>query len=310
MYNDTIKVANKIILDSDLLDVFHKMIEEDKKLYEIYNKEKEENEKFEYNYQKWTTKDLTRHFKCIFNFHDDTQVSIDNYDDLLSLFNNRLAEIKNMWIEYGFSYTIQNEGETKFIKQYIDLDIYENKMSISVDLSSEDNRLNDVYELIKSKILNAPNKYNKMIKNRKMIINKICFAKGLIPSIAICTLLAFVQSIREVYVMTYVLYPVAVIVFGFLIGNVLFSKSLYKLYSNIVPKQKYAGYNEKTLKNIYKDDTEEFLNTSEIIIGKNIHNVENRLEIIKTIKKYKKYIPRELLITAVIDLLIILISKM
>ena len=45
MYNDTIKVANKIISDTDLADIFQRMDEEIKENQQICRQETMENEK-------------------------------------------------------------------------------------------------------------------------------------------------------------------------------------------------------------------------------------------------------------------------
>lgn len=54
MYNDTIKVANKIISDNDLMDIFNKMDEDIRKYNAICKKEEQENIMYEREYQSWT----------------------------------------------------------------------------------------------------------------------------------------------------------------------------------------------------------------------------------------------------------------
>lgn len=309
MYNDTIKVANKIISDTDLLDIFQRMDEEIRKNQQICRQETMQNEKYERDYQHWTTKDFQGTFKCTFDFYDDTNITVDNYNTFITVFNNRLHEVKDMWVRYGYSYWIQNGREQKMISQYINMTIYEYKMDIEVNLSSDDKKMDDVYQLIKEKILQAPERYDRVIKKKSSITNKIGFALGMIPSLIVCTLLVFVPIIRQIYGMTYVLFPIAVVILAFMIGNTVFGGKLDFLYSTIVPEKKYAGYDSTNHKSIYKDDIDKFVQTSEIIIGKNINNINHRKEIVELEKKYSSYIPTELIALLVLSIIMILVGK-
>ena len=309
MYNDTIKVANKIISESALTDIFQRMNDEIKENEQICRQETMQNEKYERDYQHWTTKDFQGTFKCTFNFYDDTNVTVDNYNAFITVFNNRLHEVKDMWVRYGYSYWIQNGRDQKMISQHINMNIYEYKMDIEVNLSSDDKKMDDVYQLIKEKILNAPERYDRVIKKKNSITNKIGFALGMIPSLIICTLLVFVPSIRQIYGMTYILYPIAVVILAFMIGNTIFGGRLDRLYSTIVPEKKYDHYDTNAGKSVYKDDIDKFVGTSEIIIGKNINNISHRKEIVSLEKKYSSYIPTELIALLVLSIIMILVGK-
>lgn len=309
MYNDTIKVANKIISDTDLADIFQRMDEELKENQQICRQETMQNEKYEREYQHWTTKNFDGSFTCTFNFYDDTKVTVDNYPVFITIFNNRLHEVKDMWVRYNCHYWIQNGNDQKMVSQHINMSIYEYKMDIEVNLSSDDKKMDDIYQLIKEKIFHAPERYDRVIKKKSSITNKIGFALGMIPSLVICTLLVFVPAIRQIYGMTYVLFPIATIILAFMIGNTVFGGKLDRLYSTIVPEKKYAGYDSTNYKSIYKDDIEKFVETSEIIIGKNIDNIKNRKEIVELEKKYSSYIPKELIALLVLSIVMILVGK-
>lgn len=309
MYNDTIKVANKIISDKDLADIFQKMEEEIKENQRISRQEKIENEKYEWEYQQWTTKDFEGEIKCTFNFYDDTSITVDNYNSFITLFNTRLHEVKDMWVRYSYGYFIQNGRDQKYINQHINMSIYEYKMDIDVNLSSDDKKMDDVYQLIKEKILRSPERYDRIIKKKNLITNKIGFALGAIPSLIIGLLLALVPEVRKIYGMTYILFPVAVSFLALMIGNTIFGNKLDRLYSSIVPEKKYAGYDTTNNRSIYKDDIDKFLETSEIIIGKNVDNIKNRKEIIELEKKYSRYLPVELVVLLVLSIVVVFIGK-
>lgn len=309
MYNDTIKVANKIITNTDLEDIFKRMDEKIKENQEICNEEKIQNEKYEREYQHWTTRDFEGDFKCTFNFYDSTNITIDNYPEFTNIFNNRLHEVKDMWVRYGYRYWIQDGKDQELISHHINMSIYEERMEIDVSLNSKDNKMDDIYQLIKEKVLRAPKKYDRIIKKKSIITNKINIAQGMIPSLVICSLLALVPEIRQAFATSYVLFPIVVVMLAFLLGNVLFRGKLDRLYSSIAPEKKYAGYNKSNYKSIYKDDIDKFIETSEIIIGKNINNIKNRKLIRKLEKKYSGYIPIELIVLLVISIIMIFIGK-
>ena len=75
-------------------------------------------------------------------------------------------------------------------------------MNIDVKLSSADNKIEDIFRLIKEKIARAPKKYDRVIKNKSFIVTKASLAMGLIPALVVCTLLAFVPEIRDIYAKT------------------------------------------------------------------------------------------------------------
>ena len=95
----------------------------------------------------------------------------------------------------------------------------ENKAEFDVKISSSDKKIDDVYELIKNKILNAPEKYDNVIKKRGRYYNVVGLAIGFIPAIIITTLLLFVEPVRTIFAASYVLYPICCIIIGFVIGG-------------------------------------------------------------------------------------------
>ncbi len=310
MHNDTIKVANKIIMDNVLLDIFQRMNEELEKCKKAYENEKLQNEKYEWAYQKWSVKDFSGSFNCRFNFYDDTEIEIDNYNTFIGIFNNRIHEIKNMWVRYYFSYGIGNGTNIKYIRKHINMDIYENRMSIDVDINSDDDKMQGVYNFIKERIMRAPEKYDRVIKNKTSIMNKVAISIGLIPSTIICLLTLISPEIRMFFGNTYVVFPIVVLILGYFIGFVFSSGKLYDLYTPILPEKKYVGYDTVNYKSIYKDDIDKYVETSEIIIGKNVNNIRNRRKILEIERKYSKFIPIELVMLMGISIIVIIIGKL
>ncbi len=295
MYNDTIKVANKIITDKDLFEIFALMNEKLTHLKKIAQMEEMQNRMLEYNYQKWTFNDNGSGLSFDVNFTDDTNVRFDNYNNFLSIFNNRLHEIKSIWVRFHLSYSVSSPYQKReWYNQHINMNIYETKADIDVSLSSEDKKIDDVYELIKNKVLNAPPKYDTVIKKKSSINTVVGLAIGFIPALIITTLLLFIPTIRHIFAAGYVLYPICCLVLAFFIGGMVGSAKLDYLYKSISPEQKYAGYDSTNYKSIYKDDIDSYVQSSEILIGKNVNNLKCREDIMNYYTKYKTYIPYEI----------------
>lgn len=295
MYNDTIKVANKIISYNDLFEIFSKMQEKLVQFKKINDAEEMKNRMLDYKYQNWTFKDNGSKLTFDVNFTDDTSIKFDNYNNFISIFNSRLDEIKYIYVYYSISYTTEREGQrSEYYNQHISMTIREDKMDIDVSLSSNDDKINDIYELIKSKVLNAPPKYDKVIQKKSSINTIVGLAIGFIPALIITTLLLFVPTIRQIYAMGYVVYPIASVILAFAIGGTIGSSKLDRWYKSINPEQKYAGYDSTNYKSIYKDDIDSYVKSSEILIGKNANNLDCRKNILDYYEKYKKYIPYEI----------------
>lgn len=308
MHNDTIKVANKIISNNDLNIIFLEMHHKMEVMKNLYQEEVSKNNKLERKDQIWTLNNFEGKFKASINFYDDTRIQTENFEEFINIFTCRLHEIKYLDIAYLYNYNTKSAVEDmQFYHPSIYMYIKEDKIDISVNLTGD--KMNEIYQLIKEKILNAPVKYDRVIKKKISIINKISFAKGIIPSMIALFLLVFVPTIRELYVMTYVGYPIAALLIGFVIGGTFFSKKIERLYANIAPDKKYAGYDYNRNIRIYKDDIKNFIETSEIIIGKNSNNIKNRDRIVKMEKKYGKWIPFELLALAILSIVVIIVGK-
>lgn len=310
MYSDTIKVANKIISYDDLFEIFSKM--QEKLIYwqKINSSEEMQNRMLDYKYQNWSFKDSGSKLHFDVNFYDDTSIKFDNYNNFMSVFNSRLDEIKNIYLYFNLNYSVEHEGQNhQWYNQHINMNIYEEKMDIDVSLSSDDKKLDDIYDLIKSKILNAPQKYDDVIKKKSSITTIVGLAIGFIPALILSTLLIFVPTVRHIFAISYVLYPICSLILAFVIGGTIGSAKLDVLYKNIVPEKKYAGYDSTNYKSIYKDDIDKYVGTSEILIGKNVNNLQCRKSIIDYRDKYKKYIPYEVGVMLLISIIVLFLGE-
>lgn len=307
MYDDSLKVANKIITYDDLIEIFSKMQEKITNYQKINKIEEMKNSALDYRYQTWTFKDNGSRLSFQIQFHDNNTINFDNYNNFITTFNNRLDEIKYVSANISLIYTIQGEEGRRndYYTQSISMWIYEERMEISTSLSSADDKLTDIYELIKNKIYNAPPKYDEVIKKKSSITTIVTLGIGFIPALIIATSLIFVPAIRNAYSAGYILYPIASVFLAFVIGGTMGNSKLDKCYKSIVPEKKYAGFDSSSGRSYYKDDIDQYVTTSEILIGKNVNNLDNRREIKALKEKYKKWIPYELGVMLLISIIVL-----
>lgn len=130
----------------------------------------------------------------------------------------------------------------------------------------------------------------------------------MIPGIVITSLLLFIPVVNNIILKGYVVYPIVAVILSYMIGSMISSSKLDKYYESIVPSKKYAGYDSTNYKRIYKDDIDSFVDTSEILIGKKINNLDNRRMIKKVYEKYKGLIPKELIALLIVTVIVIIIG--
>ena len=311
MYNDTIKAENKIISSDDLTQIFQLMGETLKKYLKVSQQEEMQNRMLDTPYQNYTFKDEGSKMKVIVDFYDNTNITFDNYDNFMGIFYSRIDEIKTMDVHYTLSYTVitpEPNRSRNFYSQSIQMHINENKLDITLNLKSEDPKLDEVYNLIKNKVLSAPEKYDDVIRRKNKITNTVAFGVGLIPGMVIAILLLFVPVVNNIFFKGYVVYPIVAVFLAYMIGSMFSSSKLDKYYNPIMPNKKYAGYDSTNYKSIYKDDIDSFVGTSEILIGKKVNNLENRRMIRTEYEKYKALIPKELIALLVATVIVIIIG--
>ena len=309
MYNDTITVSNKIITSEDLVDIFTKMNEQLNHYRKVNDNEEQRNRMLDHKYEKWSFKDSHSNLNFSINFYDSTEIKFDNFNNFISIYNRRLGEIKSIYVHYNLYYsTKEEEQDSIYYQQSISMYIYEDSMEVTVALNSKDKKMDDIYELIKNKVLKAKPKYDRIIKKKKMISYIISLAIGLIPGLIISTLLLLVEPIRNIYINGIITYPLVSLIISFTIGTIITTNILDPYYEKISPRRVYDYYDTNKSKSVYKDDIKDFTSKSEILIGKNTNNLKCRKKIKKMYKKYKKILPYEIGIMLIISLLVIVIK--
>lgn len=303
--SDSMRVSNRIITVETLNEIFDKMNDKLEQVLKISRKDERRNAMLNYQYQNYTYKDSNSELIFTVYYYDDTSIKYDNYASFMATFRNRLEDIKEITTRLHLSYSVKEQhNQAKYYSHSIRCSFYEHKADMDFSLDSGDKQLEDVYMFIKEKIQSSPIKYDDIIKKKSIIKNVISFAKSFIPAIILCTILLFIGDLRQVVAESYVLFPIGVITLTFVLSNTFFTYSTTRLYENIVPKVEYAGYSKKS-GSIYKENIDKYTETSEILIGKNVRNMDNRKMIQEQYNKFKKWIPYELGVLAILSIIVL-----
>lgn len=309
MYNESINTNNKIISTDLLMNIFSRMneikksytfkAEKEEQTYNSLSCENQINMKRQYN-------NYVSNFSFTVNFYDSTTITIESYESFMSVFNSRLHEIKSIISSFSISYFDINNRNCS---NTIGLMIYENSFDINIAIDNSSSEMTDLFNYIKTSIYEAPEKYDYVMKNK----SKICFsytsALGNIVGIVLSTILICLPPVFSIVTSGYwILYPICCLILGYFMGTIIFSNTMNSLYKNIDMEKIYDGYDPNTFESRYKSDKQSYVNSSEVIIGKNIDNLSNRIKIKELYTDKKKYIKFELMAIAFITLVLAIIQ--
>ena len=237
-------------------------------------------------------------------FKDNSKIQFEKFENFISMFQMKLQEIETINVHLELNYWVRNDYSKNLYSQTLNLSIREDDFEYRVNLNNNDDKLKDVFEYINKKVNAAPERYDFTIENKNKIIQSTGFAIGFIPSFILSVLFMFIPMMRDVFKESIILFPLIVISFTYFIGSLIGSSMYSDLYKNIKPKRVYTSYNER---NLNKYDIDNFVNRSEVLIGKNINNDKCRKEIKEKFEKYKKFIPKEIVALIITTIIIIFI---
>lgn len=309
MYNESINTNNKIISAELISNIFSRMNEIIKLYTSKANREEQTYNSLSFENQinmKREFKNLISDFSFTVDFYDSTNITINSYESFMGIFNPRLHEIKSIISNFSINYF---DIDNKICSNSINLIIYENSFDIRVAIDTSNNEMNELFNYIKTSIYEAPEKYDFVIKNKNKICFSYTFALGCIVSIILSIVLICMPPVFSVLTGGYwMLFPICCLMLGYFLGTLLFSGSMSSLYKCIDMEKIYDGYDPNTFKSRYKSDKHSYINSSEVIIGKNIDNLSNRNKIKSLYNGKKKYIKFELIAIIAITLVLLLIQ--
>lgn len=277
---DKFVIENKIITLKKLNDIFNTLNEKYSYYMNIYNLEKDKNKSLNDKDKTWTYKDDGSYLK--FNIVvDGKEYSFIKFDEFIKYFNDNTKLISVINCELYLSY---NYGNTEYPKNYhcqnINININEEEFIMNYEITTDDDKINDTIEFIKNILINSKDKIDKAITKRTYYTIKIGLVIGYVPAMIITLLLAISSDMRMFYKNSYIGYPIITTLVSIAIGAIITTNEIEKFYKNIGPSL---------------EDKENYLRKNEILIGKNINNVNKRKSIFKIYRKYQKFIPFELI---------------
>ena len=266
-------IDNKIVTIEKIVEISQFFESNKNKYVELFNKDKIKNENLSYDKQDFEYYGTIPKVEYTVYFMDGRILKENSYDWFISMLVDKKF-IKRIDFYLDISYSSDNIERTyKSIATTLILnaDEYEDKIRLNV----YSNNLESEANIFKNELTNIINtcepRYNKIVKYSKFIIQTFCITIGLILSYIIYGILLvnmdnldsiFVEYLENKYVLIIGQWLVAII-----LGNVVSYGIIYSLYKLILPKVKYSGYNSSN-KSIYKEDINEFIEHSEIQLGR------------------------------------------
>lgn len=175
---------------------------------------------------------------------------------------------------------------------------------VNVDATNQESEARNVYSTVMNTLEDNPDRYDKTIKFRKIRMQSFTISIGIILSYILYIVLMMNKEKISPYMAEY-LNNKNVLVFGqwfvaILLGNIASFWYILSVYRPLLPESKYAGYNSSTYKSVYKDDITDYLEHSEVHIGKFWDAEKRRTKIEKIYKITGKIVLAQLLISVIL----------
>lgn len=264
--------------------------------YEEEWKAKEQNEKQTLEHAPNNTKKAYEFLKA------NVEYTIEYYDGKYktekdySWFKTEISNpkvIKDINIQFRLSYRDEKNDEGyKSVSADVDFHTddygYNSSAKYLVDSTNMEAEADTLYGKIDSVFRNNPTRYDSIIKRRSIITLAISTAIGIILSYIIYLIIRVGLGNSDGFFNT-LINNKNIIVFGqwvvaILAGNACVSWFINALYKPMLPRKKYIGYSAKSRKTIYKDEVDEYIEDSEVQLGK-YYDLRKKRELLKKMFK-------------------------
>ena len=307
MFDSSLHIQNKIITRENLESIFDKMHQLIEKSRKTEAEEKAANEKLSFDYQEWTRKGYNGRMRFVVDFIGGNSVTYENYSDFRMVFDTRVFSIKRIYLYFSSSYTIQlRGGQSDYVSQHIDMVITETKMDIDVKISNKDMEMDEIYRYISTIIMQAPEKYDRLIKLKDLINVKLGAVVAFVPVIIVMLGLLFVDVTRKYVLEYYWAFPLIVVLFTVAFGMLVGNARTGVIYSKLITDKKYAGYDSSRRQSVYNEDYEAYSGSGEVLIGGRAGNMELREKLSQMEKKSNKILLIELGVALVASIVVLI----
>lgn len=311
------KVVNKQISLRSILDIANYFEDYKERYEEIYIKEKEKNKDIPYSEKNYEYENGNIEVKYTIEFYNGQNLTESNYNWFVSNTNNPRA-IKNIEISLSNTfYTKTNGSDTNntYNKVYVSAEFRDCGMNlkysdviVNVDATNQESEARNVYSTIMNILEDNPDRYDKTIKFRKIRMQSFTISIGIILSYILYVVLMMNKEKLTPDILGY-LNNKNILIFGqwfvaILLGNIASFWYILSVYRPLLPEAKYAGYNSSTCKSVYKDDIADYLEHSEVHIGKFWDAEKRRVKIEKIYKITRLVILAQLVISTIFFLIL------
>lgn len=312
------KVVNKQISLKTILDIANYFEDYKERYEEIYRKENEKNKDKPYSEKNYEYENGNIEVRYTIDFHNGQNLTESNYNWFISNTNNPRA-IKNIEISLSNTYYTKSNGSdtnNTYNKVYVSAEFRDCGMNlkysdviVNVDATNQESEARNVYSTIMNILEENPDRYDKTIKFRKIRMQSFTISIGIILSYILYVVLMMNKEKLTPDIAGY-LNNKNVLIFGqwfaaILLGNVASFWYIFSIYRPLLPESKYAGYSSSTYKSVYKDDIADYLEHSEVHIGK-FWDAEKRRNKIEKIHKITRLV---ILVQLVISVILFFILK-
>ncbi|MCI8587326.1 MAG: hypothetical protein HFJ49_01780 [Clostridia bacterium] len=299
------KIVNKQIPIETIIETANYLEDFKDKYSKKFELEENRNKDIPYGEKNWEYENGRASMSYTIEYKDGKNIKESDYNWFIGNLN-QLGAIKSISIDLYISFYTKKQNSTiNDIYNKINVSLYfrEYNVSINVDTNEQENEAHNLYSEVINILENNESRYDKTMKFRKIRTQCFTISIGIVLSYIIYLLLKInVNTIPEI--LSEYINNKYVLVFGqwfiaILLGNVLSYWYMMSLYRPLLPDTRYAGYDSFASKSIYKDDINDYIEHSEVQIGRNWDAKKRRNKIEKIYKVTNKIILVQLLISII-----------
>lgn len=220
---------------------------------------------------------------------------------------NRPEDINSISLDLYIKFNTKSPNSTVndlYNRITVSLWFREADVTINIDTSNQEHEAHCIYSDIMNILENAPDRYDKIVKHRKIRIQCFTITVGIIISYILYLVLKMnvdvlpemvAQYLNNKYVLIFGQWFVAIV-----FGNVLSYWFMLNIYRPLLPETRYSGFNYTTNRGNYADDIDEYLQHSEVHIGRYADAEKRRSKIEKIYKVTRIIVLLQLLISIIL----------
>lgn len=307
------KIVNKQIPITTIIDIANYFDSYMAKYADIFEKEREKNKGLAYSERNYEYENGSAEVRYTVKFHNGKNMTETDYNWFIEMLSEARA-IEEIIIDLRVAYHSKDNKED-YNNQYnsvnasVDfrdarMDLKYSDVYVDVRTTNQENEAHNIYSTILNTLEDNEERFDKTIRSRKIRMQSLCISVGIVLSYVLFLILKINSSKLPEVLLSY-MNNKYFIVFGqwfvaILLGNVFSYWYMLSLYRPLLPSTRYAGYSRSSNKSIYTDDINDYVEHSEVQIGKFWDAGKRREKIEKIYKITSKIVLAQLLISVIL----------